>query len=129
MRSGSQVVKIRVNGQSQEVGTATYPIFDSVREAETELGEEKTLELINAQVRTNEMNRVRGLARGEPSKNLLRQRALAKISFDEWQAVAGNLTAIEALLEQKIEEVREELRQQRQFASVSSGDGDDEDQD
>lgn len=104
----NQPVTMRVEGVSRQVGTATYPVFDSTSEAVQTLGEGKVLELVNAQVRTNEMNRVRGLARSGPSKQALRQQAIARIPADDWIAVAGNMEAIEARIEREVELLRAE---------------------
>lgn len=108
MQTGSKEVKMRIQNETRVVGTATYPIYDAVSEALGEEGEAKILEYINAQVRTNEMNRIRGMARGGPTKTVLRNKALASITADEWQQIAGDERAIEALIESKIEALRAE---------------------
>ncbi len=115
MKPGSHPVKIREVGPdgkkaSKIVGNAEFPIYDSVAEALDEIGESKTLELINAQVRTNELNRVRALHRpGGVSKTALRNKALTMITPSEWQSVAGDPSAIERLLEAKMEEARVQI--------------------
>ena len=115
MKSENQEVRIRSKNaqgvmESRVVGIATYPVFDSVDEAVGEIGEEKVRELINAQARTNEMNRVRGLNRpGGASKTLLRNKALARITAEEFVECAGDESAINALIEKHMEAVREEL--------------------
>lgn len=96
MKYGTAPVKIRKKDESgkvigsTEVGTANYEIFDSPGEAIAHLGEAKVLELINAQNRTNELNRVRGDNRpGGMSKTAMRNRAIAEMSTEDWQTVAG----------------------------------------
>lgn len=103
---------MRINGENKIVGTATYAVYDAVAEAVDGIGEEKTLELINAQVRTNEMNRVRGLARGGPSKKALEFKALERLTPEDFARVAGKPDAIRQLIDQKIEEIRAELKLQ-----------------
>lgn len=132
MRSGTQPVKMQVEDPAtgkkvtKEVGQATYPIFDLVDEAVDQLGAEKTLELINAQVRTNEMNRIRGLARGGPSKTLLKNKAIARITQEEWMEVAGDLAAIERLIERKMAEVRSELESENPLVHAGASDDENE---
>jgi len=96
--------------ENKQVGTATYAVYDTVAEAVDALGEEKVRELVNAQVRTNELNRVRGLSRpGGISKTLLKNKALTRITQAEWQEVAGDEAAINALIENKMEQIKAEM--------------------
>lgn len=114
MKSLTHPVKIREAGPdgkkvSREVGIATYAEYDTVAEALDNLGEEKTLELINSQARTNELNRVRGLNRpGGISKTALRNEAMQVITGAEWMSVAGDKAKMDALIEAKMEEIKAE---------------------
>ena len=108
MLTKTQAVKMRINDVSTEVGTATYPEFEAVAEAVDNLGEEKLLEKLNAQIRTDEMNRVRGLARSGPGKKALEGKALASFTAEDWQRVAGDENAIRKLLDEKIDQLRAE---------------------
>lgn len=128
MKRGEHPVKVReldqATGQkvSKQVGIANFPIYDSVAEAIDDVGEDKVLELVNAQTRTNELNRVRGLSRpGGVSKTALRNKAITMVTPEEWAQVAGNPQAIEALLEAKMEIAKAEI--------LAAGGGDDEDND
>ncbi len=116
MKRGTHPVKIRAkdeNGKvtgSKEVGTAVFDIYDSVGEALDNLGEAKTLEMINAQNRTNELNKVRGVNRpGGMSKTALRNKALLAITGPEWASVAGDQVAMEALISTKMAEIEKAL--------------------
>lgn len=114
MKTCTQAVSILVNGKSTKVADASYPEYETISEAVDTLGEDKALELINAQVRTNEMNRTRALYRpGEPSKTLLRSKALGRISGEEFMSCAGDVEKIEALIKDKMAEVELELKTQR----------------
>lgn len=112
MKPGTCDVKIREAGPDGKkigkvVGVASYEIFDTVAEASAHLGEDKTLDLINAQHRTNELNRVRGVHRpGGISKTALRNEAMKVITGEEWMTVAGNPAAMDALIEKKMEEIK-----------------------
>lgn len=122
MLSKTQSVKMTFTGadgkkEQREVGVATYHHFEVISEAIDTLGEAKTLEYINAQTRTNEMNRVRGMQRSGPTKTVLTKKAMERITAEEWMGIAGKPEAIEALIESKIEEIREEL----QAAAVGVG--------
>lgn len=125
MITESQEVRIRDNGVSKVVGTATYPKYETVSEALSDIGEPKVLENLNAQVRTNEMNRVRALARNGPSSKTMQTEALKRISADEFAACAGDFEAIQKLIEAKIEIIRAEHK----AALMGAGGQDDDDED
>ncbi len=107
MKLESQSVKSRDknSGETIEIGMANFPVYDSVAEAIEKEGDEKCLEFINAQVRTNEMNRVRALARGGPSKGKLKNMAIAEIAPETWQEIAGDIAAIDKAITEKMEEI------------------------
>lgn len=109
MKTETQDVSMRVNGQTKVVGTATYAEYDSVSEAIDNVGEEKCLEFINAQVRTNAMNRKRGEVRNGPGKKALQAKALASITPEEWAQLAGNPDAIQTKIEAKMAELEAEV--------------------
>lgn len=98
--------RAEVKSQSKVVGTAEYPIYEAVQEALSDLGEEKVLALINAQVRTNTMNQVRAEATAKPSSKRLMSIAMSEITPEEFAQVAGDPTAMNALIESKMEEVK-----------------------
>lgn len=111
MKSGTNSVTVTKDGKRQEVGIATFPIYESFQEVLDDLGEEKALELINAQVRTNEMNRVRSMNRpGAPTKTALKNKALASITAEEWAEIAGDASKIDALIESKVKAMQAELQ-------------------
>ena len=116
MKSGNQEVSMRVDGVTKVVGTATFPIFESAQEALDNLGEEKLLDKLNAQVRTDEMNRVRGIARSGPGKKALEQKAIARITADEWQTIAGDEAKIRAMVDKYIAQLEAEAK-----ASIGAG--------
>ena len=98
MKSETQSVKSKVNGETKSVGDAVFWSYDSLEEAADHIGEEKALEMVNSQVRTNEMNRVRALAKGGPSKGKLREMALCEITTEQFSECAGDKAKIEQLL-------------------------------
>lgn len=108
MRYEEQDVKSKVQGEVKVVGIARFPVYDSIDEARGEEGEEKCLEYINAQRRTNELNKVRAEARTGPSKTKLRSEAITRITPEEWQQIAGDAQKIESLLEAKMDEIEKE---------------------
>ena len=105
MKTETQDVSMRVNGETKVVGTAQYVEYDSVAEAVEHVGEEKCLEMINAQTRTNAMNRKRGEVRNGPGKKALQAKALASITPEEWAQLAGNPDAIQAKIEARMDEL------------------------
>ncbi len=125
-------VKIRkkVDGKvvgSEEVGVANFQEFDSVGEAIQELGDAKTLELINAQNRTNALNDLRSKNRpGSLSKTALRNIAISKMEASDWQQVAAaaadgtSQSVLENILAAKIASIQAE----RQASGVDEGDDD-----
>lgn len=101
-----------VKSKSEVVGEAVFPQYDNVQEAVQQEGEETCLGYINAQVKTNELNRVRAVATGKPSKATLMQMALQEITVDrmeELAACAGDKVKINQLLEDQARVIRERL--------------------
>ena len=105
VKTDTQSVKSKVNDETVHIGDAHFPVYDSLEEAGAEEGEEKCLDMINAQVRTNEMNRIRALAKGGPSKNRLRNIAIQEITGDEWQEIACDDAKIQAKVAEKVREI------------------------
>lgn len=112
MKSDTADVKMRIDGENQVVAQATFPQYDSLDEAKDNEGEARCLEYINAQVRTNEMNRVRALKRGGPSKSRLRQLAISEIDAATWQQIAGDESLIEQAIQRKMVELEERMKSQ-----------------
>ncbi len=132
MKEASKDVYMKVNDVRTKVGTATVQFAETMEEAvEIHGGAEEALKLLNSQYLTNEMNRIRGEARGGPGKKVIESRALALITDDEWANVAGDPDAIQSLLEQKRTEVKETIESERnaQLAAANTGSDDGEDDD
>lgn len=121
MKRGSHPVKIRKKDgdkvTSVEVGTAVFDIYDSTGEALDALGEAKVVELINAQVRTNELNKTRGENRpGGLTKTALRNKAINLLTPADFAKIAaassepgGSALAMENLISEKMAEVQANL--------------------
>jgi len=105
VKSDSAPVKSRVNNETVTIGTANFPVYDDIDEAVAGEGEEKCLQFINSQVKTNEMNKMRALHRGGPSKSRLQKMAIAEITTEQWAEVACDEAKIDALLREKIAEI------------------------
>ncbi len=124
MKTETQQVKSKVNNETQTIGEAVFAVYDSTDEAVAQEGAERCLDYINAQVRTNEMNRIRALARGGPSKNKLKNMAISEITGEEWAEIAGDPAKIEACLQQKCREIEARMASAPQ-ETVSVGADDD----
>jgi hypothetical protein len=131
MEMQSAPVKIREkdeNGKSmeKEVGTATYPVYVSWQEVMDHIGEDQAIKLINAQSRTNELNRVRELARNGPGKKAMEREAMDWIGSnwkpEDWQKIAGVPGALQAAIERKAAE----LTAEKKASLVASGASEDE---
>lgn len=85
-----QMQKAEVKSKSDIVGVAEYPIYDNVDEAVSDKGEQAILSLVNAQVRTNEMNSIRNKAVERPTKKKLLRAARASISPAEFTNIVTN---------------------------------------
>ena len=109
MKYESVPVKSRVNDETITVGDANFAVYDSLEEAASTEGEQKCLEFVNAQVRTNEMNKVRALAKGGPSKTKLYRMAIIEISGEQWAEAAGDQLKIDEMLAVKIKEIGERM--------------------
>ena len=105
MKSDSAPVKSRVNNETVTIGMANFPVYDNIDEAVAGEGEEKCLQFINSQTKTNEMNKMRALHRGGPSKGKLQRMAIAETTTAEWAEVACDEAKIDALLKAKSSEI------------------------
>ena len=98
-----------VFSQKKRVAEASYEVFDALQEAVATLGEDKVLELVNSQHKTNAMNAARALASAKPSKRNLEAQATARITAEEFMQVAGDSARIRTLLDKKIKEIEAEM--------------------
>lgn len=108
MKEISKEVKMKVNGERKVVGVATVKVAETVEEAVELDGPVLLLQKRNAQTLTTEMNDIRANARGGTSKKKLENQAMQRITPDEWQQVAGNLEAIQALIATRVTEIEVE---------------------
>lgn len=101
--------KSEVKSKSSVVGVAEFPVYDSVAEAVEHIGEDAILKLVNTQVKTNVMNDIRAAATSKPSKKSLRNKAIASITMEEFQGVAGDEQRLQTLIEKKMGEIEAQL--------------------
>ena len=102
-----------VKAKSDVVGEAMFPAFDSVEEAINHpkhgLGEQRILDLINAQVKTNAMNDLRTAKTKGPTKGALRNTAFSEIMVEmaagEHQEVIGDEVALTVLIDRRMAEL------------------------
>lgn len=110
MKTESQDVKMRdANRVEQVVGVATFPIYEMMSEAMEREGETKLLEYVNSQVKTNELNRVRTLAKNGPGKKAMEAQAIKSITPEEW-ASFGQGVNFQEFLQTRIAKLTEEAR-------------------
>lgn len=119
--------KTDVKSEKNVVGVAEYNEYDTLAEAQTELGEAKCVELINALVRTNAMNIVRTAATKGPTKSSLRNEAMSEIVTEiaggEHKEIIGDKLALEALVTKRMGVLEAQMK-----ANISTvEDEDDED--
>lgn len=113
-----------VSSDAKVIGSAKFPIFETLDEAVNDdthgFGEQRLLDIINAQVKTNAMNALRTERTKGPTKSALRGEAMneivSEIANGEHSDVIGNREALESLtirrmaqIEQRMEETREAL--------------------
>lgn len=101
-----QTEQIEVRSKGDVVGTADYNIYVSTEEALRDIGEEKLLELVNSQVKTNAMNTVRGEKTGSPSQKYLRSQAVARLTMEEFTSAAGDAAALDLIIERHMAEIK-----------------------
>lgn len=102
-----------VKSKGVVVGVAEFPEYETLEEASQDLGEEHLLGLLNAQIKTNSMNDVRAAATGKPSKSKLQAMAIARLTPEDFQSVAGDESAIQRLIEKKMDEIEAEIEASR----------------
>ena len=106
MKQGQTEVKSFMGGEEEKVvGMADYPIYETGQEAIDGLGEAKLLKLVNAQIRTDAMNKVRAAYNQKPTKTALRNKAMAAITVEEFTGVAGDPAKLETLIQKKMADI------------------------
>ncbi len=122
-----------VSSEQKIIGSAKYTIFETVEEAlhdpEHGLGEERLLDILNAQIKTNSMNVLRTNLTKGPTKSVLRMEAMNEIvqevTAGEHGECVGNKEALEALIGRRILQL--ELRAKEAAAAAGIGTDDDDD--
>ena len=111
------------------VGVATYPIYQGVDEAVEDLGDERLLSILNAQIRTNAMNEVRAAATATPSKSRLYKMATQAVVTDPkaLQALSQDPSQLDALIEAKLVEIKADLKEKKIEGGEDDGGDDNED--
>ena len=123
-----------VSSDRKTIGKADFPQFDSVEEAlnhsEYGLGDEKLLDLLNAQIKTNAMNALRTAATKGPTKAGLRSKAMSEIVSEitsgEHQNVIGDELALNTLIAKRMGEL--ESRAKEAAAAMAAAAQDDEEE-
>ena len=116
-----------VSSEQKVIGTATFPQFETVDEAinhaEHGLGEEKLLDILNSQIKTNSMNTLRTAMTKGPTKSALRSEAMSQIVQEitvegEHQSVIGNKDALDALISRRVAQLEAEAKEAASAAAV-----------
>lgn len=116
-----------VTSEKRVLGEANFPQFESVEEAlnhpEYGLGETRLLEILNAQIKTNAMNKLRTDMTKGPSKGALRSEAMneivQEISSGEHQHCIGNREALEQLVAERMKKIEQRIETARQSAGAT----------
>ena len=122
-----------VSSEQKVIGNAKYVIFETIEEATNDpehgLGEERLLDILNAQIKTNSMNILRTNLTKGPTKSVLRMEAMNEIvqevTAGEHGDCVGNKEALEALIGRRIQQ--RELRAKEAQAAATAALGDDDD--
>ena len=99
---------VEVKSKSEVVAKVETPVYDTLAEATSALGEEVCLKLVNTQNATNLKNKARAEATGAPSTRALQMEVLAGFTplDPEWQAAIGDPSKIGALVEKRVAELK-----------------------
>ena len=119
-----------VSSESKIIGHAKYPIADTLQEAidhpDYGVGEQKLLDLYNAQVKTNAMNTLRTNLTKGPTKSILRAEAIneivQEIANGEHPDCIGNKEVLDALITRRMTQIEERMTQDQDAVSVDTSD-------
>ncbi len=96
------------DGKQIEVGTATYNVYETVSEAIQALSETIVLSRINAQVRTDALNKVRAEAVGTPSDESLRLEVISDPAVQQKLAACnGDIARVKAVLDAAVADLKQ----------------------
>ena len=113
--------------------TCRHPVYETLQEALSDpnygLGEEKILDLLNAQVKTNAMNEARMALTKGPSKSHLRSLAWSEVAEEiasgQHRECLGNQLALDALVDNRMKVIAERMK--AAAATGASGEADEDD--
>jgi len=107
-----KVTKKEVSSKGKVVGTVEVEqaecMADLMQLIETH-GEKEIIDLVNSQMLTNAMNKMRAEKSGKPTREALLNKAYALMTAEELQDVAGNPSGMAELIERKVAQVKAEL--------------------
>ena len=126
MQTKSSPVKSKINGKTGVVvGTATYPEYDSVAEAMSSIPESVLLSVINVQVKTNAMNKIRQEAVGGPSKKELQAKAMQHLAVHDQakliEVASKGDEALAALIEETVQMLAQKFEDEKIARLQASG--------
>lgn len=102
-----QMKKKDVTSSQKVVGVAEYPEYDTLQEAVDAMTDKTILTLVNAQVRTNALNRVRANATGIPSRSEFEAQVLSlPENFEKLKTVLGDPNQFKILRDKLVDEAR-----------------------
>jgi len=118
-----------VSSEQKVIGQAKYPVYETLDEAvnhaEYGLGEQKILDLLNAQVKTNSMNILRTARTKGPTKSALRSEAMneivSEISNGEHTDCIGNKDALDALIGRRMAQLEQRMKEAAEAAGAAVG--------
>ncbi|MHA2265703.1 MAG: hypothetical protein ACXAEN_25205 [Candidatus Thorarchaeota archaeon] len=103
-----------VTSESQTLGECEFTIYETGPEALESLGEEKLLDILNAQIKTNAMNQFRTAKTKGPTKSWLRGEAFNEIIMEvkqgQHEETLGDKNAMEALVQKRMGEIEERMK-------------------
>jgi len=110
----SQNQSAEVRSKGKIIATAEYPKYDSVQEALDGMGEDATLSLVNAMVKTNAMNSARSANSTKKNKTVLTHKAIAWLGENngfsaENQELHGG---VQGCIDAKVKELQEETEEE-----------------
>jgi hypothetical protein len=118
----------KVQFEKKDVGEVKFNHYETVAEAQHDLGDEKLLKLLNVQVKTSAMNDHRRKFMPQEGKQALRNKAIARVTIEEWGQAAGDQEKIDALIEKYVGVLQNEQKAALQAAGGSAANGNSGDQ-
>jgi hypothetical protein len=114
---------VPVKSEGKIVAEITVPVYESIEEACAELGTDKVLHRVNAQIKTDLVNQARAASQPNTSNKALREKAFQRVALNRQTELidcAGDQLKVTSLIDDEMELIRNEIAADQELEAQSA---------